>query len=149
MDWFVIRFLKSGLVSLGLGIVMGVWLAFMPAAILYRPAHVHLNLLGFVSMVIFGVAYHVIPRFTGHPLHSRAIAGAHWWTSNIGLVLIVAGFLLAPHRLLLSRWVLGAGALVAGVGAFLFIYNLWRTIDGSGPRPRSEPVAGKRLPVSG
>lgn len=149
MDWFVVRFLKSALVSLGLGIVMGIWMAFVPNAILYRPAHVHLNLLGFVSMVIFGVAYHVIPRFTGHPLHSRTIAGAHWWTSNAGLVLMVTGFLLAPHRLELSRWVLGGGALVAGVGASLFIYNLWRTIDGSGPRPRPEPGTGKRLPMTG
>ena len=78
MDWFVRYFIKSALVCLGLGIVMGVWMALSPGAILYRPAHVHLNLLGFVSMVIFGVAYHVIPRFAGHPLHSRTIAGAHW-----------------------------------------------------------------------
>ena len=46
MDWFVRLFLKSALVSLGLGIVMGSWMALSPGAIIYRPAHVHLNLLG-------------------------------------------------------------------------------------------------------
>lgn len=149
MDWFVRYFIKSALVSLGLGIVMGIWLALVPAAILYRPAHVHLNLLGFVSMVIFGVAYHVIPRFTGHPLHSTAIAGVHWWSSNVGLAVLVTGFLLAPTQLAASRWVVGAGSLLAAVGAFLFIYNLWRTLDGSGPKPRRDDGQGRRLPTSG
>ena len=57
--------------------MMGTWMALAPGATMYRPAHVHLNLLGFVSMVIFGVAYHVIPRFTGHPLHNPRLAGGH------------------------------------------------------------------------
>jgi len=149
MDWFVRYFIKSALVCLGLGIVMGVWLALAPGAIIYRPAHVHLNLLGFVSMVIFGVAYHVIPRFTGHPLHSRAIAGAHWWSSNLGLGILIAGFFVAPHQPATSRLLLGLGSLLAATGAFLFIYNLWRTLDGSGPQPRRDEGPGKRLPVSG
>jgi cytochrome c oxidase cbb3-type subunit 1 len=149
LDWFARFFIKSALVSLGLGIVMGVWMALTPGAIIYRPAHVHLSLLGFVSMVIFGVAYHVIPRFTGHPLHSRTIAGVHWWSSNLGLGILIAGFVVAPHQPAMSRWLLGVGALLAGVGAFLFIYNLWRTLDGSGPKPRGEDGQGKRLPLSG
>jgi cbb3-type cytochrome oxidase subunit 1 len=149
MDWFVKAFIKSALVYLGLGIVMGIWMAFVPNAILYRPAHVHLNLLGFVSMVIFGVAYHVIPRFTGHPLHSRHMAVAHWWSSTAGLGVLVTGFMLAPHLPTASRWLLGLGSSLAAVGAFLFIYNLWRTLDGSGPKPRRDDARGKRLPVSG
>lgn len=149
MDWFVRYFIKSALICLGLGVVMGIWLALAPGAIIYRPAHVHLNLLGFVSMIIFGVAYHVIPRFTGHPLHSRAIAGVHWWTSNLGLGILIAGFFLALHQPAMSRVLLGLGSLLAATGAFLFIYNLWRTLDGSGPQPRRDEGPGKRLPVSG
>ena len=149
MDWFVRRFLKSALVSLGLGVAMGVWLALVPGAIVYRPAHAHLNLLGFVSMVIFGVSYHVIPRFTGHPLHSRRIAGAHWWLSNAGLGVLVAGFLVNPHRPAVAAWLLGLGGACAAGGAYLFIYNLWRTIDGSGPAPRALDGPGVRLPMAG
>lgn len=148
MDWFVRLFLKSALVSLGVGIVMGSWMALSPGAIIYRPAHVHLNLLGFVSMVIYGVAYHVIPRFTGHPLHNRRMAGVHWWCANIGLIVLVSGFLFAPHMATPARALMGAGAAVAGLGAFLFIYNLWRTIDGRvamrppAPDSRALPIAG-------
>ncbi|MDQ8153366.1 MAG: cbb3-type cytochrome c oxidase subunit I [Gemmatimonadota bacterium] len=147
MDWFVRYFIKSALVYLGLGVGMGVWLGFAPEAVIYRPAHAHLNLLGFTSMLIFGVAYHVIPRFTGHPLHSRRMAEVHWWASNAGLVALVFGFLLLPWRPG-ARLVVEAGAVLAAIGALLFIYNLWRTLDGSGPKPRPEAGGGRRLPMS-
>ena len=48
----------------------------------YYPAHVHMNMLGFVTMMIYGVAYHVIPRFIGKPLHARRLAAWHWWASQ-------------------------------------------------------------------
>ena len=148
MDWFVRYFIKSALVYLGLGIVMGIWMGFAPEAVIYRPAHAHLNLLGWVSMLIFGVAYHVIPRFTGHPLHSRRLAEVHWWASNTGLVVLVFGFLFLPWRPG-ARIAVELGATVAAAGAFLFIYNLWRTLDGSGPKPRRDDGAGRRLPMQG
>jgi len=149
MDWFVRLFLKSALVSLGLGVIMGTWMAIAPQAIIYRPAHVHLNLLGFVSMVIFGVAYHVIPRFTGHPLHNPRLAGIHWWCATSGLAILIVGFFVAPHRPAPAGVLLGVGAVIAGTGSFLFIYNLWRTIDGRAPRPRAVDAPGRQLPVSG
>jgi heme/copper-type cytochrome/quinol oxidase subunit 1 len=148
MDWFVRYFIKSALVFLGLGILMGIWLGFSPNAIIYRPAHAHLNLLGFASMFIFGVAYHVIPRFTGHPLHSHRMAEVHWWASNSGLVILVFGFLLLPW-LPDARWAVEVGAVLAAAGAFLFIYNLWRTLDGSGPKPRRDDGTGRKLPMQG
>ncbi len=140
MDWFAQRFLKSALVCLGLGTMMGVWMAVAPQAIIYRPAHVHLNLLGFVSMVIYGVAYHVIPRFTGHALHNRRMAGVHWWCANVGLVLLTGGFVCAPHQPIASRTLLAVGASLAAGGSMLFIYNIWRTIDGPAA-PKNPPRA--------
>jgi cbb3-type cytochrome oxidase subunit 1 len=148
MDWFVRYFIKSALVYLGLGICFGIWMGYSPNAVIYRPAHAHLNLLGFVSMLIFGVAYHVIPRFTGHPLHSRRLAEVHWWASNTGLVTLVLGFIFLPWRPE-ARLAIEAGAVLAAAGAFAFIYNLWRTLDGTGPKPRVEDTQGRRLPMSG
>lgn len=151
MEWFSRWFLKSSLASLGAGILMGAWMAMVPNAIIYRPAHVHLNLLGFASMMIFGVAYHVVPRFTGHALHSRRLAEVHWWVANVGLIVLVAGFCLVPHLAVVSRIVLAVGALLSAVGAFSFIYNLWRTIDGPAPVPvraTDAPAVTRRLPLA-
>ena len=148
MDWFVRAFLKSALAYLGLGICFGLWMGIAPTAVIYRPAHAHLNLLGFVTMFIFGVAYHVIPRFTGHPLHSARLAALNWWASNTGLVVLVLGFMFLPWRPQ-ARAVVALGAIVAAIGAFAFIYNVWRTLDGSGPKPRPDNDRGRRLPMSG
>ncbi|HEU4829720.1 MAG TPA: hypothetical protein VFT04_11060 [Gemmatimonadales bacterium] len=74
MDRFVRAFLRASLAWLGLGVTLGVARAVHPAWIAYRPAHLHMNLLGFVTMMIFGVALHVIPQFTGRPLHTVGLA---------------------------------------------------------------------------
>lgn len=134
MTSYVRRFIRSSLFWLGVGVVLGVLMAAWPAAGQYRPAHMHANLLGFVSMMIFGVAYHVIPRFTGAALRSESLAHAHVWIANGGLALMVAGWLGRAHALGGWRPLLLAGGLLSATGAFLFIYNIWRTLDAA-PRP--------------
>ncbi|HET7565538.1 MAG TPA: hypothetical protein VFJ96_11120 [Gemmatimonadaceae bacterium] len=137
MDSFVKAFLKASLAWLALGVTLGVGMAVHPAWLAYRPAHVHMNLLGFVTMMIYGVAYHVIPRFTGHPLHSRHIAVCQWWAANVGLALMVTGFITRAHGISLSTAMLGTGGTLAALGAYGFVFNLWRTIDG---RPAQRKV---------
>ena len=130
MEWFSTAFLKSSLAWLGLGVTLGVAMAIDQHWIVYRPAHAHMNLLGFVAMMIFGVAYHVIPRFTGNALHSRRLARLHWWLANAGLALMVTGFGLGPRIGSSALPVLAVGGMLSAVGAYTFIYNVWRTIDG-------------------
>jgi cbb3-type cytochrome oxidase subunit 1 len=146
MDWHVKAFLKASLVWLGAGVSLGVAMAVHPVWTIYRPAHLHMNMLGFVAMMIFGVAYHVIPRFTGHPLHSRRLAVAQWWLANGGLTLFVAGFLLLPRTALggVSRVVLATGGILSAMAAYSFVYNMWRTIDGGKPKHVGSPEAPDR-----
>lgn len=143
MDWFVKAFLKSSLAWLALGVTLGGAMAVHPAWIVYRPVHVHMNLLGFVTMMIYGVAYHVIPRFTGHPLHSRRLAGVQWWLANIGLATMAVGFTLrARGGLDVATAVLGIGGVLAAGAAYGFVYNLWRTIDGPRAQRQSDVASG-------
>ena len=141
MDPFVRRFIRSSLVWLGTGVLIGIAMAFWPArALAWKPAHMHANLLGFVSMMIFGVAYHVIPRFTGHPLHRPRLASAHVWIANAGLAGMVGGFIARVHWWGAGNGILRAGAALSAAGAFLFIYNLWRTLDEPVRRPGALPT---------
>ena len=143
MEPFVRNFIRSSLLWLGSGVLLGLWLALAPIqAIVYRPAHVHANLLGFVSMMIFGVAYHVIPRFTGTPLRSRRLAFVHLWVANIGLVGLVGGWLLRPTLWTAGTVILTIGALASATGAFLFIGNLWQTLA-----PVQRPALPGTLPT--
>lgn len=140
MEPFVRGFIKASLAWLGVGVLIGLSMAVWPAeALAYRPAHMHANLLGFVSMMIFGVAYHVIPRFTGNPLHDRRLAMIHFWVANAGLLLLVAGWVLRVARSALATPALHTGAMLSAIGAFAFIFNLWRTL---------EPAASRSIPAA-
>jgi cbb3-type cytochrome oxidase subunit 1 len=97
MDWFAKVFIRASLIWFVLGITLGLMMAIQPAWTVYRPGHAHMNLVGFVTMMIFGVGYQMLPRFFGHPIHSPRFAIAHIWLANIGLALLVTGFFLAPH----------------------------------------------------
>jgi cbb3-type cytochrome oxidase subunit 1 len=130
MTWFVKAVLKASLAWLALGVTLGVAMAAHPVWTVYRLAHVHMLLLGFVTMMIYGVAYHVVPRFAGYPLHRPAAARAHWWIANGGLLLMVAGFVVRAHRASLGTVILATGGTLSALGAYTFVYLLWRTIDG-------------------
>jgi cbb3-type cytochrome oxidase subunit 1 len=150
VDWFAKAFIKASLAWLAAGVTLGVAMAARPGLAVYRTAHVHMNLLGFVTMMIYGVAYHVVPRFTGHPLHAPRLATAHWWLANVGLALMVAGFCLRTHDGAPATAVLATGGALAALGAYAFVYNLWRTIDGRAsvrmPAPAPQ-AAGRALPT--
>ena len=130
MDFPTKAFIKSALVWLALGVLLGVTMTLRPELVLYRTAHLHMNLLGFVGGMIFGVGYHVLPRFVGHPLHSTRLAVAHWWVGNAGLALLAGGFAWRVSAGASAQWMIITGGALAALGALFFVFNIWRTIDG-------------------
>lgn len=147
MQPFVRGFIRSSLVWLVIGVLIGVSMAFAPGShLVYRPAHVHANLLGFVSMMIFGVAYHVMPRFAGRPLPSRRLPRAHLWLANGGLALMVGGWLLRPHARGPGDLALRVGTILSVLGIGFFVWTIWKTVGGPpvgidvpGPLTRKRP----------
>ena len=96
MDWYVKAFIRASLVWFTAGITLGLAMAVHPAWVVYRPAHAHMNMVGFLTMMVFGVGYQLLPRLFGHKLQSRTLAVAHWWLANVGLALMVAGLCSVP-----------------------------------------------------
>jgi len=143
MDWFVKAFIRSSLVWFAAGIALGLAMAVHPAWVVYRPAHAHMNVVGFITMMIFGVGYQLLPRLFGHKLLSRALAIAHWWLANVGLALMVAGFMLGPHIGVRSAPITSTGGSLFAIGAFAFVYNLWRTFNAAAARHPATNAAGR------
>jgi cbb3-type cytochrome oxidase subunit 1 len=139
---FVRRFIRASLVWFVVGGLLGLDQLLRPfAAAAMRPAHVHATLLGFVSMMIFGVAYHTMPRFTGAPLHSRPLAALHLWLANAGVAGLVGGWWLRVYWAGAGRALLAFGGAASAAGGALFVYNLWRTLDAAPPaRPGAAPT---------
>ena len=131
MNSTTIRFLKIGMAFFLLGALLGTLLAvpvtrdllYKAPGAQWRLAHTHLNLAGFVIMFIFGIAYHVLPRFAGKPLHSAAWASAHLWIAALATAGMVIGFIAPAAAVLL--W---TGSVAQFVGIVLGVVNLWLTI---------------------
>lgn len=137
----VIAFIKSSLFYLAVGVTLGVLIAIR---VLPDPensgyittAHAHINLMGAVMMLIFGVGYHILPRFSGRPLHSEGIAAAQVWINNIGLAGMAAALIVGAYlENDIMRYVIAPFGVVYAVGAYLFVYNLWKTIAAATPAP--------------
>lgn len=129
MDWFVRAFLKASLVWLTLAVLLAVAMAIVPPLAVYRTAHLHMALLGFVAQMIYGVALHVIPRFFGQPLVHPRLGGVQFACAQAGLALMASGFALRVHGVPLAQAMLAAGGVLSATAAGCFVVNLWRTMD--------------------
>ena len=141
MDWFVKAFIRASLAWFALGITLGLVIAAYPPWVAYRPAHAHMTVVGFLTMMVFGVGYQLLPRLFGHALHSRGLAVAHWWLANVGLGGMVTGFFLQPHIGSNSAPVTATGGVLFSLGALGFVYNMWRTFNKADARARARAMA--------
>jgi cbb3-type cytochrome oxidase subunit 1 len=149
MEWFVKAFIRASLAWFTLGIALGLAMAAYPPWVVYRPAHAHMNVVGFITMMIFGVGYQLLPRLFGHKLYSSALAIAHWWFANLGLALMVLGFFLGPNIGVRSAPVTTIGGSLFAIGAFGFVVNMWKTFNAADARYRARHAAepGRSVPT--
>lgn len=135
MDKTTVLFIKASMMYFLLGSIMGLIIAAWPEGVVhYRSVHAHLNLLGWMSMMIFGVGYHILPRFSGRPLYSLSIARAQFWFANIGLVGMIIAWPLMSRDIApgLSKTLLALFSLIETASIFLFVYNIWKTMKTAG-----------------
>lgn len=120
-----LKFAWASLIYLLIGSTMGVVMLFSPLNIM--PSHAHILLIGFVSMMIFGVGYHLLPVFAGTDLHSIGLAELHFWLQNIGLVGLAFTM---PYRYESESYRIGTiffGA-ISLLAIYIFAYNVARSI---------------------
>lgn len=90
--------------------------------------HGHIMLLGFILMMVYGIALHVLPRFGGFPLYSERMANWQLYLANAGLPLMIAGWLTWRDSLVLAGGTLTYGAIA------LFGLNMALTVRARGAR---------------
>jgi hypothetical protein len=87
MDKSVKAFILASLVYLFLGACFGTMMTMnIGQPVLFRFAHMHLLLLGFMAMMVYGVGYFILPRFNGTELNWPWMVQVHFWISNLGLL---------------------------------------------------------------
>lgn len=128
MDRINLWFVRASLVYFLVGTFLGLLIAVRPnLTARFRTAHVHLNLAGFMTMMIFGVGHHIFPRFTGRPLYSQRLVTATFWLGNAGVLGLTLGFVLDVPA------VLAAFGVVAFLAVAAFVVNLLCTLATPAP----------------
>jgi len=107
--------------SLGLG--MGITQKFALA-----PVHAHLVLVGWASLALAGLIYHVYPAAS-----TTRLARIHFWLHNLGLPVFMAGLALVLSGNEAVIPVLAAAATVVLVGLFVFAANVLINVKASQP----------------
>ncbi|MFC5465770.1 cytochrome-c oxidase [Lederbergia graminis] len=114
-----VRFLKIAVVyffiAVCLGLVMGIIQDFS-----YTSVHAHLNLLGWVSMSIFGLIYSIYPSAS-----ETKLAKTHFWLHNLG-VPIMQGVLFIELLTDNTSLTIGIiiGSIMVVIGVLLFMINI-------------------------
>ncbi len=86
--WFILIGLLYGSFGFAFGIWVGINQRFEQAHL-----HAHINLVGFASMVLFGLLYRTFPS-----LAESNLAGIHFVLFNLGAIIFLAGIPLAPSQ---------------------------------------------------
>lgn len=84
-----------------------------------RPAPLHLFTIGFIAFLIFALAEHMIPRFTGLPIRLGAWTWTQFGLAHLGLAALFFGFTLTLPPLAAT------GGLLLWLGLLLFGVRLW------------------------
>lgn len=131
MDKIVVWYLRMSVIYFVLGSLLGVTMVIWPhEAGYYSSSHVHLNLLGFMAMMIYGVGYHILPRFSGRHVYSPGIIKVQFWAANAGLAGMVLGWGFVERDMLMPLFqpVLITAVICSFVAAVLFAINILLTI---------------------
>ena len=135
MFTLVRRYIKTALIFFIAGLLIGGWATFLqitgrPVSHSLVSAHTHLLLVGFMVMLIMGVAYWMFPRPAKDDYrYSPNLAAINYWLLTVGVVLRSVGELMASSTLWRGFIIIAAfGALFQIIGGFIFAYNIWTRI---------------------
>jgi len=110
-------FIFVGIVYALIGMVMGIWMG-MNQDYFYAHLHAHINLIGWASMVLFGLVYRSY-GVTGR----QVLAKLHFAVANIGAVIFLIGLYFAlnePENVLSAA--IGSLTVLLSTVLFLIVF---------------------------
>jgi heme/copper-type cytochrome/quinol oxidase subunit 1 len=126
-------FLRSSLVFFVLSMILGVLLVArvpfnLSASITaFNPVYFHLFMVGWVTQIIFGVAYWMFPKYSkDKPRRSETLGWLVFWLLNTGLVLRFLGEpaqVISPHQA--WGWIIAVSAILQWAAGIIFVINTW------------------------
>lgn len=118
-----IRLIKISSLYFVVGVVLGMVMG-MANLFQFTSTHAHVNLLGWVSMTLFGLIYHAFPSLT-----ENILAKVHFWLHNIGLPIMLLGLVAFGLRNnTLGIPLMAVGGVLIVIATVIFSINLWKNL---------------------
>ena len=114
------RFMLAGVLFATIGMVLGLYMGPSQDFTLV-PVHVHLNLVGWASMMLFGLYYRSDAVAAG-----RSLAGWHFWIAFVGMILFGIGLTGVQLGNPSLELVLIVGAVLTLISVLIFGWTLWQ-----------------------
>jgi cbb3-type cytochrome oxidase subunit 1 len=83
-----VRLIKIAVVYFGIGVLFGMYMS-ITEQMQFAAVHAHINLLGWASLALAGIVYHLFPSAA-----TTVLAKLHFWLHNIGLPVMMVGLAL-------------------------------------------------------
>lgn len=117
--------LRIATVYLAAGVALGI---FMAASHNHAeaPLHAHLNLLGFVTLMLAGLWYRSRPDAA-----ATRLAKAHFVLHNAGLPVLSGGLFVLLRGNASAEPVVAIGSIIVAAGIACFVVNVWASTAGA------------------
>src|SRR5262244_4471032 len=136
MTPLVRRYIKTSFVFLMAGLLLGGWIVVAEFVLgrhpprLFITAHAHLLLVGFMLMIVMGVATWMFPRPARDDLRYRPeLAEAVYWLMTASTCVRALAELCAPYADSIAlRAMVAFGGAGQAIGVLLFVVNMWTRV---------------------
>lgn len=131
----------------------------------YTIGHAHFGVYGFLSMILFGAMYYIVPRLAKWEWPYPKLIKAHFWTTAIGILVYVVTMSLGgwiqglqmndtsiPFIEVVNNtkpWLWGRtiGGTLMMIGHFIFAYQFFLIIKRAGPRRFAPALFREPAPI--
>ena len=111
--WFIL----IGLLYASFGFSFGIWMG-INERFQHAHLHAHINLIGFASMILFGLLYRAFPT-----LAESKLAALHFFLFNVGAIVFLTGIPLAQAGQTIA--LAAGGSFLVLAGMLTFLLNYW------------------------
>jgi cbb3-type cytochrome oxidase subunit 1 len=115
-------YLKVATVYFTIGVLAGLTMGIIHD-FRFTSVHAHVNLLGWVSMALFGLIYHFYPNAANSKL-----AKTQFWLHNIGVPVMLGGIALQVLGVSAALAPTIIGSLAVVIGVILFMVNVFKYV---------------------
>jgi hypothetical protein len=115
-------YLKVATVYFTIGVLAGLTMGIIHD-FRFTSVHAHVNLLGWVSMALFGIIYHFYPNAANSKL-----AKTQFWLHNIGVPVMLGGIALQVLGVSAALPPTIIGSLAVVIGVILFMVNVFKYV---------------------